>query len=536
MGPKDQDRGGGGSTGGGSSASAGGSNSSTAPTVTSEEWLQRLLAAITKIKSQKQRPNLERITQTMRQLFTVPPDLVVTNLQAQVDAGTILYIENKGIESYADPKNPPLRTGRVSVRTPTASSRAADLVGKVVRAVRELGTEGGTLADITTHLQKHGTAILDDPDIPTLVSHATKRALQRGFLAQNGEVFTLGTLAKHRKASGRLPASKKLLAATEDNDDDDLGVHVRERTHTTKDTHLQSTTMPICCECLGTEGSIPGGFIHCVSCGSSVHTQCLTLDMSASVRLCQQGWQCEDCKPCIVCRRTGSEVLGSLLICSSCDDGYHVCCVSPPLEQRPTTPSWCCSVCTKGPQGTNNSGRSNTASPTGSTHCEAGTATNNSAINRKGRGKSRKGLQDTTSRSRKYSSSSSSSRSRSASRWRKRSGSEQRKEADSISDDSDGMHSHLGPPKKLPSEKLSKEKAKFFRRSFGEKGKLRGVKSDVRVECEGIAGMSACGGGHKKRGEAGSEVSSSIPDTSTDTSSSDESGADGASRTTTHQE
>lgn len=87
MGPKDRDRGGGGGGsgggGGGGGVSAGSSSSSTT-TVSSEEWLQRLLTSIAKIKSQKQRPNLERITQTMRQLFTVPPDLVVTNLQAQV--------------------------------------------------------------------------------------------------------------------------------------------------------------------------------------------------------------------------------------------------------------------------------------------------------------------------------------------------------------------------------------------------------------------------------------------------------------------
>ena len=79
MGPKDRDRGGG---GGGGSSGGGGDGSSCL--LSSEQWLHRLLAAISKIKSQKQRPNLERITQTMRQLYTVPPDLVVANLQAQV--------------------------------------------------------------------------------------------------------------------------------------------------------------------------------------------------------------------------------------------------------------------------------------------------------------------------------------------------------------------------------------------------------------------------------------------------------------------
>lgn len=80
---------------------------------------------------------------------------------------------------------------------------------------------------------------------------------------------------------------------------------------------LQNTTMPICCECLGTEKSINGGFIHCGSCGSSVHPKCLRLDPSASVRLqkVQETWQCEDCKPCIVCRKTGSEVRPISVFC-----------------------------------------------------------------------------------------------------------------------------------------------------------------------------------------------------------------------------
>lgn len=168
-------------------------------------------------------------------------DSSVVFLPPQVDAGAILYIENKGIESYADPKNPPLRTGRVSVRTPTASSRAADLVGKVVRAVRELGPEGGTLKEITSTLQSHASA-LDDPQMPTLVRHATKRALQRGFLAQTGKVLTLGTLAKHRKSAGRPPAAKKLLVGGDEDDDDDLGLPIRDRPQNASDSHLQVST------------------------------------------------------------------------------------------------------------------------------------------------------------------------------------------------------------------------------------------------------------------------------------------------------
>ncbi|KAG0715641.1 Histone acetyltransferase KAT6B [Chionoecetes opilio] len=226
-------------------------------------------------------------------------------------------------------------------------------------------------------------------------------------------------------------------------------------------------------------------------------------------------------------------------MCSFCDDGYHVSCTTPPLEQRPMSPNWCCSHCTKGPLAAtttstninnNNNSRSSTSSPSSSVAGEGTTPTSNSsASNRKGRGRSRKSLQEVNARSRKYSTSSSSSCSRSASRWRKKSESDHLKEPASDSDDSEGMHGQIGPPKKLISDKLSKEKAKFFKRSFGEKGKVRAVtKSDLQVEPHSTAGAGvsrpASTGSRVRQAELAAEFTSSGPDSTSDTSSSDESG------------
>lgn len=118
---------------------------------------------------------------------------------------------------------------------------------------------------------------------------------------------------------------------------------------------------------------------------------------------------------------------------------------------------------------------------------------------------------------------------RSASRWRKKSESDHHKDPASDSDDSEGMHGQIGPPKKLLSDKLSKEKAKFFKRSFGEKGKVRAViKSDLQVESHSTAGAGvsrpASTGSRGRQAEPAAEFSSSGPDSTSDTSSSDESG------------
>ncbi|KAK7074863.1 Histone acetyltransferase kat6b [Halocaridina rubra] len=403
MGPKNKDHGGGGGGGGGDGSP-----------VSFDVWRQRILSAIAKIRSQKQRPNLERITQAMRQW---PPDVVITNLQAQVDAGSVLYLEKRGVESYADPRNPPMRIGRVSTRTPTASSRAADLVGKVVRAVRDLmgeeSSEGATLKDVLVKLEGQ---LGNCEDKGTLVRHAIKRAIHRGFLKQNDQnKLFLGTEAPKKKALGRPPLAElpqKLAAPLPSGS-----------------VPQQNNTMPICCECLGTEKCVDGGFMHCPSCGTSVHPKCLRLDPAASVRLQKQGWVCDDCKTCHTCHKFASEVLGSLIMCSTCDNGYHLSCLTPPTEQRPGS-HWSCSNCQS------NSNHSNTASPSGSMHSEMG-VNNGSASSRKGRGRSRKGLPEST-RKRLYSTSSSSSRSRSASQRQKRNeGDTQPKDPHSSSDESD---------------------------------------------------------------------------------------------------
>ena len=45
--------------------------------------------------------------------------------------GNVLFINNNGAESYADPARPPTRIGKTSGRPPTEFSKAGDLVGKV---------------------------------------------------------------------------------------------------------------------------------------------------------------------------------------------------------------------------------------------------------------------------------------------------------------------------------------------------------------------------------------------------------------------
>ena len=129
---------------------------------------------------------------------------------------------------------------------------------------------------------------------------------------------------------------------------------------------------------------------------------------------------------------------------------------------------------------------------------------------------------------------------RSDTRKQRPSESDQQKDLASSSDESDGRHSHPGSSSKkiYNNDKLSREKAKFFKRSFGDKGKRQAKGTTIRVESHtnnagsstvsllGTTSESALGGIQGKHIDAASDLSTSGPDSSTDSNSSDESGVD----------
>ena len=65
-------------SGGNSAPSASGSNADL------ERWRKRIIAVIEKIKSQRQRVNLERLTQNIRIAHSISPQDFLLKLEAQV--------------------------------------------------------------------------------------------------------------------------------------------------------------------------------------------------------------------------------------------------------------------------------------------------------------------------------------------------------------------------------------------------------------------------------------------------------------------
>eukprot|EP01135_Chromosphaera_perkinsii_P010528 Nk52_evm38s2152 gene=Nk52_evmTU38s2152 len=80
--------------------------------------------------------------------------------------------------------------------------------------------------------------------------------------------------------------------------------------------------------------------ITCCKCRQSFHPSCLSYDQHIVDKIKTYGWQCVDCKVCMMCSDPGSE--DRLMFCDSCDRAYHTFCVN--LEEIPSG-EWKCVMC-----------------------------------------------------------------------------------------------------------------------------------------------------------------------------------------------
>ncbi|GAA49216.1 histone acetyltransferase MYST4 [Clonorchis sinensis] len=116
--------------------------------------------------------------------------------------------------------------------------------------------------------------------------------------------------------------------------------------------------IPICGLCLGTyelnkQTGFPEDLIACWICGQSGHPTCLKMPPELVARIRQLRWRCVDCKRCCLCQvtsRTPSVINTDLtadkdlLLCDSCDRGFHMTCLEPAVSELPEG-SWICPIC-----------------------------------------------------------------------------------------------------------------------------------------------------------------------------------------------
>ena len=123
----------------------------------------------------------------------------------------------------------------------------------------------------------------------------------------------------------------------------------------------------ICSFCLGTAERNRQGkqedLLSCHECGNSGHPTCLQYTPALVTRIRAEPWLCLECKKCMHCDQAANA--DDLLICDSCDKGFHMDCLDPPLSRLPEG-RWICPICVPPPnrrRGMNKSGGSHFLTP-----------------------------------------------------------------------------------------------------------------------------------------------------------------------------
>ncbi|XP_026501013.2 histone acetyltransferase KAT6B isoform X2 [Vanessa tameamea] len=278
-----------------------------------EVWKRWILEAIHKIRSQKQRPSVERICHAIRQHHNYHEDVVSERLERAVREGVVLKVYNKGQSSYKDPGG--LQNKVLRIASDVDVSRA------VAKAVRELGErDGSNLKTIEKHLrQAYQVSVEDNTDVRNILRAAAKRAVARGLLLHH---------------AGNYKATDRPLTATD-------RIAKQRKLQESPENQLSPGGVLVCAECLGTDArnrlGVNEALICCFQCKSYAHPTCLNiLEYINLTTLKSARWCCGECARCSACGLSGEWASR----CAECARTAHARCRRPP---------WRCDLCTDKP-------------------------------------------------------------------------------------------------------------------------------------------------------------------------------------------
>lgn len=170
--------------------------------VSAEIWQEWILEAIRKIRSQKQRPSIQRICQAIGSHHKFHEDIVAGKLEEAVKSGAVIKLYNKGLHSYKAP------VARKSINV----NKDSDLSRLVVKAVRELGEcDGSNIKSIESYVQKSNNIVLDaNCDFKLIVKQSVRSAVAKEFLVQEGKLYKVGkvSITSPRKRRSTSPRKK----------------------------------------------------------------------------------------------------------------------------------------------------------------------------------------------------------------------------------------------------------------------------------------------------------------------------------------
>jgi hypothetical protein len=174
--------------------------------ITPETWAEWIIDAIRRIRSQKQRPSIQRICQAIGSHHKFHEDIVAEKLEAAVDAGAVLKVYNKGLHSYKAPGTSQ-RTRRI-----TSVDNDTDLSRFTAKAVHHLGEcEGSNVKSIETYVLKSNLLdVTEGTDFSLVIRNSLKQAMNKGLLIQEGKLYKVG---KSLSPKRRMTKKKREAAA-----------------------------------------------------------------------------------------------------------------------------------------------------------------------------------------------------------------------------------------------------------------------------------------------------------------------------------
>ncbi|XP_015929465.2 histone acetyltransferase KAT6B [Parasteatoda tepidariorum] len=280
-----------------------------------------LIAAIRKVKYQKQRASVDRICNVINQTHNIHRQTVIDQLEKAVNKGLILKVYCKGLLSYKDPGamcNMKSRTLRVH--------SGADLGKVIIRAIRELGeNNGSTLRSIEKYLRQTFSLSIDPgTDLGQQLLQSAKRAVSNGLIIHEGRNYKLKRLSFRK---GSLDPSTL--------------------SHTPVSSPNKKIPLMVCQFCKEGAFARNGRFeclLNCHICNSSGHPSCFGLLPQALKVINESKWECFHCKICVICGEKTEKK--RMLCCNLCDKIYHATCTTPCFP-RPARGTWSCDNCKK---------------------------------------------------------------------------------------------------------------------------------------------------------------------------------------------
>lgn len=287
-----------------------------------------ILEAIRKVRHQKQRPSLERISNVVRQHNSISREVIAEHLDKAVECGAVLKVFTKGLCSYKDPGSlTKLKSRTVRV------TKTTDMMRIVVKAIKELGENGGSsLRSIEKYVKQSFTLHIEpNVDLTHQLHIAAKKGINSGVIAQDGRTYRL-----LKKISAVANVSRNISNSSLSINHSQL---LQEQA-----VDGEKNVVNVNSECSFCQGTVNKNeeLLLCVGCGAAGHPSCINYSTEVTAELPNNNWLCRSCKTCSICGYRNQNK--RFLCCCVCDRGFHTACLQP-LFSRPVKGKWKCDTC-----------------------------------------------------------------------------------------------------------------------------------------------------------------------------------------------